>query len=105
VPKDIAYHYGRGKFSSFASDGLSAASGYFKDIIVGGSNPDAAEDNEGPEIELFMNDRNFVSGGLTDQNPRLLAFLTDSSGINTVGTGIGHDITLVSMMTLTILSF
>ena len=94
VPKDIAYHYGHGKFSSFASDGQSAASGYFKDIIVGGSNPDAAEDNEGPDIELFMNDRNFVSGGLTDQNPRLLAFLTDSSGINTVGTGIGHDITL-----------
>jgi hypothetical protein len=94
VPRDIAYHYGPGKISSFASNGQSAASGFFKEIIVGGSNPDAAEDNEGPVIELFINDRNFISGGITNQSPRLLAFLSDSSGINTVGTGIGHDITL-----------
>jgi hypothetical protein len=87
VPRDIAYHYGSGKISSFATDGQSAASGFFKEIIVGGSNPNAPEDNEGPMIELFMNDRNFISG--------LLAFLSDSSGINTVGTGIGHDITLM----------
>ncbi len=94
VPKDIAYHYGNGKISSFASDGLKDAAGFNKDIIIGGSDPDAIIDTEGPEIELYMNDPNFVSGGITDQNPRLLVFLTDSSGINTVGSGIGHDITL-----------
>lgn len=42
-----------------------------------------------------MNDENFVSGGVTDENPVLYAILTDSSGINTVGSGIGHDITAV----------
>ena len=95
VPKDIAYHYGNGKISSFATSGSTSASGFFKDIIVGGSNPHAAEDSDGPEIELFMNDPNFISGGMTDQNPRLLGLLTDSSGINIAGAGIGHDITLV----------
>lgn len=94
VPKDIAYHYGHGKISSFAKGESTDASGYFNNIIIGGSDPDAITDNRGPDIELFINDRNFVSGGLTNQNPRLLAFLTDSSGINTVGSGIGHDITL-----------
>ncbi len=95
VPKDIAYHYGYGKISSFAKDGLSDAAGNYNEIIIGGSNPDALVDTDGPEIELYMNDRNFVNGGTTDENPRLLVFLTDSSGINTVGSGIGHDITLV----------
>jgi len=30
---------------------------------------------------------------VTNQNPVLLAYLADSSGINTVGNGIGHDLT------------
>ncbi|HOY49465.1 MAG TPA: T9SS type A sorting domain-containing protein, partial [Flavobacteriales bacterium] len=52
-------------------------------------------DNTGPEIKLFMNNEQFVSGGLTDQNPDLLAYVQDDIGINTVGTGIGHDITAI----------
>jgi hypothetical protein len=40
-----------------------------------------------------MNDENFVSGGITDHQPTLLVFVNDSSGINTIGSGIGHDIT------------
>ncbi len=40
-----------------------------------------------------MNDEKFVRGGLTDKNPYLYAIVIDSSGINTVGTGIGHDMT------------
>ncbi len=95
VPKDIAYHYGSGKISSFATTGTTDAAGYFYDIIIGGHDRNAPEDTEGPEIKLFINDLNFISGGLTNQNPLLLAILTDSSGINTVGRGIGHDITLV----------
>jgi hypothetical protein len=94
VPKDIGYNYGYGKISSFASNGVTDAAGYSGNIIIGGSDPDAVNDTKGPEIKLFMNDLNFVSGGMTDQNPRLLALLTDSSGINTVGSGIGHDITM-----------
>ncbi|MGF1587234.1 MAG: type IX secretion system sortase PorU [Bacteroidales bacterium] len=95
VPKDIGYHFGNGKISSFAENGQSDAAGYLSNIIIGGSDPDAVSDTRGPEIELFMNDHNFVSGGITNQDPRLLARLTDSSGINTLGSGIGHDITLV----------
>jgi len=44
---------------------------------------------------MFMNDTLFVNGGITDQNPVLLALVSDESGINTVGNGIGHDITAI----------
>ena len=42
-----------------------------------------------------MNTRNFSDGGITDENPVLLADIFDFSGVNTVGNGIGHDITAV----------
>ena len=39
-----------------------------------------------------MNDEKFVSGGIVNTNPTLLVKLFDSSGINTIGNGIGHDL-------------
>ncbi len=41
-----------------------------------------------------MNDENFVSGGITNESPNLLAKLQDENGINTAS-GIGHDITAI----------
>ena len=41
-----------------------------------------------------MNDENFIDGGIVNENPILIAKISDQSGINTVGNGIGHDITL-----------
>jgi hypothetical protein len=95
VPKDIAYNYGFGKISYYARDPETDANGYNDNIIVGGFANSKNSDTEGPVLKLFMNDTNFISGGITDQNPALLAFIYDSSGINTVGSGIGHDITAV----------
>jgi hypothetical protein len=40
-----------------------------------------------------MDNFSFVFGGLTGQNATLLAKLSDDSGINTTGAGIGHEIT------------
>jgi hypothetical protein len=42
-----------------------------------------------------MNDPSFVNGGITNENPVMFARLVDSSGINTVGTGLGHDISAI----------
>ena len=42
-------------------------------------------------MSIFMNDENFVSGGITNQSPTLLVKLQDENGINTAS-GIGHDI-------------
>ena len=95
VPKDIAIKYGTGKISYYARSGETDASGYDFDIQVGGYNNQALPDDQGPAIALYMNNHQFRSGGITNQNPVLLADVSDTSGVNTVGNGIGHDITAV----------
>lgn len=95
VPKDIAYQYGTGRISYYAENGNEDATGYYEKIIVGGSNDLAPADAVGPEINLYLNDTKFVFGGLTNENPDLYSILKDANGINTVGNGIGHDITAV----------
>ena len=92
VPKDINYQFGNGKLSLYAEDGIKDANGFFTNFIVGGQGNSISGDNIGPEIKPYLNDELFANGGITNQNPILIVKLADSSGINTVGTGIGHDI-------------
>ncbi len=93
MPKDINYQYGNGKLSLYSENGISDANGLFTGFIVGGNGNNIGNDNQGPVIKAWLNDEKFVNGGLTNQTPVLLINLSDSSGINTSGTGIGHDIT------------
>jgi hypothetical protein len=95
VPKDIAYKYGQGKISYYARSAETDANGFDGSIVVGGFDASAKTDDQGPDINLYMNTPNFTSGGITNQNPAMLAYVSDESGINTVGNGIGHDITAV----------
>ncbi|MGB3948903.1 MAG: FlgD immunoglobulin-like domain containing protein, partial [Bacteroidia bacterium] len=75
--------------------GTDDAQGNYERVIIGGSNDSAASDAVGPDVDLYMNDIKFVFGGLTDENPDIYSILKDDNGINTVGNGIGHDITAV----------
>ncbi len=95
VPKDIAYQYGIGKISYYAENGEVDASGYYEEIVVGGSSKTSMVDEIGPEIELYMNDTLFKPGSIANENPVLLARVFDETGINTVGNSIGHDIVAV----------
>ncbi|HSW68044.1 MAG TPA: type IX secretion system sortase PorU, partial [Bacteroidales bacterium] len=95
VPRDIAYHYGPGRISYYAFGSLGDAHGSTHDLFVGGFNENVNTDLEGPVIELYINDRNFRHGGITGENPVLFAVVSDESGINTSGSGIGHDITAI----------
>lgn len=95
VPRDIAYQYGFGKISYYAATENEDAHGFYRNILVGGLDASADPDFAGPEVSLYMNDENFRSGGVTDENPFMLAFVDDVSGINTVGSGIGHDIVAI----------
>ena len=61
-------------------------------MVIGGLEEFATQDNDGPEIELFMNNIDFIYGGITDESPSLYAVVQDDSGINTTGNGIGHDL-------------
>lgn len=96
VPRDIGIPVGNGKVSFYAhnTNQTEDQAGANFDITIGGIDEDAAEDNIGPVIELYMNDENFVSGGITNESPNFLVKLQDENGINTAS-GIGHDITAI----------
>lgn len=92
VPKDINYQFGNGKISYYAENGNVDGNGAETSIVVGGASENPVTDNEGPSIKAYLNDEKFVNGGITNETPVLFLKLSDSSGINTVGTGIGHDL-------------
>jgi hypothetical protein len=79
----------------YAQNNEIDAHGAFTDFMIGGLSNQTVVDNQGPKIELFMDSQDFISGSETSKNPTLKAYLSDENGINTAGTGIGHDITAV----------
>lgn len=97
VPYDIRYNFDYGRISYYAvsEDQSQEAMGAYTDFIVGGFNPNAEEDNEGPEITLYINNADFKDGDKTGTQPILYLELNDASGINTTGSGIGHDLLLI----------
>jgi hypothetical protein len=96
VPKDIENNYAHGKVSYYASnDNKEDASGHDDSFIIGGLADNVIYDYDGPLVSLYMNTRDFIFGGMTNSDPFLLVDIEDFSGINTVGNGIGHDITAI----------
>ena len=97
VPQDIRIPLGNGKISFYAKNTnprLEDQTGFNTDIQIGGVNTSAPLDNAPPTVRLYMNDEGFVSGGITNCSPYLLALLEDENGINTAS-GIGHDIVAI----------
>jgi hypothetical protein len=93
VPIDISYEDGLGKISLYFHNDEVDGTGCYDELHIGGTDPNAVPDNEGPQIELFINDEYWRDGGITGASPYLFAKVFDESGINTAGTGIGHEIT------------
>jgi hypothetical protein len=95
VPKDISYKLDKGKILYYAYNDSVDAQGYFDEFYIGGSSNSSVVDTKGPDISLFMNSESFIDGGIVSSSSVLLANIKDDTGINTAGTGIGHDITAV----------
>ncbi len=92
VPRDINYNFGPGKVSYYVTDERTTdGTGSYERIIIGGTS-DGFADEQGPQVDVFMNTRDFVFGGITSNNPTLLVNLEDDNGINIVGNSIGHDL-------------
>lgn len=95
VPKDIALDFGKGKISYYANSETSDAFGFDTTFVIGGIDPNGIADEQGPTLDIFMNDEKFVNGSVTDASPVLLLKAFDENGINTIGNGIGHDIVAI----------
>lgn len=93
VPQDINFNIDYGRVSYYAVAGSEDAHGHSEEFLIGGSSDDVVLNDVGPDVSVFMNDTTFVMGGITSEDPILLARVFDENGINTVGNGIGHDIT------------
>lgn len=95
VPKDISYKLDKGKILYYAYNETIDAQGYFDGFYIGGASNTIISDAQGPVIDLFMNSNSFKDGGQVSASSVLIANISDDTGINTAGTGIGHDITAV----------
>jgi len=94
VPLDINYSDESGLLKLYAvnSDNTIEANGDYSNFLVGGTSAGLSTDSLGPEVTLYLNDESFVAGGRVNETPVLIAKLFDADGINTTGSGVGHDI-------------
>ncbi|QIX62127.1 type IX secretion system sortase PorU [Hymenobacter sp. BT18] len=97
IPRDINYRVDAGKISLYASSPTLRrdAHGANRQVLIGGVAAGVKRDTIPPTIRLFMDSESFVFGGTTGTTTTLMAQLRDSSGINTAGSGIGHEITVI----------
>ncbi len=92
IPKDISFSENKGRIVVYAKNGQITAGGTYRDIIFNGINSNAINDGKGPFLDVYLNDQSFINGSLANNSPTLFVELSDSSGINTTGTGVGHEI-------------
>ncbi|MFQ3574976.1 MAG: type IX secretion system sortase PorU [Cytophagales bacterium] len=97
VPKDISYEFGTGEIVLYAINNQRTvdALGYLNTITIGGSASEFEEDNDAPEISLFMNDTTFKNEDAVNRTSSLLAKVFDENGINLSLSGVGHEIVAV----------
>jgi len=97
VPLDINYSDLPGLINLYAINTQKdiEANGTFDDFLIGGTSTKEQTDTEGPTIAAFSNGRNVSDISYTSENPTLYIELSDESGINTTGNGLGHDIVAI----------
>jgi len=95
LPKDIRYNFGSGRVAYHALDSVNGEGiGHYESFVIGGSSPVEIVDTMGPILNIYLNSSSFVNGDKTTEQPHFYANIYDEHGINTVGSGIGHDLLL-----------
>jgi hypothetical protein len=97
VPNDINYSFGPAKVSYYAADRtqFTDAAGFYDRLIVGGTGENTGANDLGPEVEVYLDNTDFVPGAEVSEDPVLLLHLSDDLGINVTGNSIGHDLEAV----------
>ena len=94
VPKDISYENKSGKIIAYFFNDEIDGVGYADNFIVGGTDSTKTNDGKGPQIEIYYDDES-ESSYLVNPNFKLRVKLSDETGLNTTGTGIGHKLEAV----------
>ena len=83
VPVNIEYNFEKGKINLFATDTISFKEAIdHSDFIIGGTSNQFKSDNEGPEVNIYIDDMNFISGDRVSKSPLLIVEAYDESGLN-----------------------
>ena len=90
MPKDISYENKNGKIVSYFFNDETDGIGYNTNIVVGGTDSTFSNDGKGPDIEIYFDNLNNENSYLVNPDFRLLVKLSDNTGLNTTGTGVGH---------------
>ncbi len=95
VPKDISYTKNRGRLLVYGQSGGNDAVGSLSSVIFNGINSSVQNDNRGPEMKVYLDSPDFVDGAMVGSNPKLIVELSDDTGINATGTGVGHELVAI----------
>ena len=98
VPKDIMVGTGMPRFSFYAYDSIRGidAMGKFNSLTLGGIDPQAVVDSQGPEINFYWNTPDFENGSSVERQGVLYADLYDDQGIYHYDYSLGRDIVMLS---------
>ena len=92
VPKDISYENKNGKIIFYFFDPASDGIAYTNKIIVGGTDTTTVNDGNGPDIEIVFDNSEYRNAYLVGPEPNMIVKLSDETGLNTTGTGVGHNL-------------
>lgn len=96
VPKDISFSDSTGRIHVYGLNPTSLdASGSFSNFILNGVNEDAENIYDGPMMDVYLNDDSFVNGSLVNRDPHLYVDIESAAGVNTTGSGVGHEVVAV----------
>lgn len=92
VPKDISYQNQKGKIEFYFYDANSDGLGYTNNIFVGGTDTTVINDGKGPDISIYFDNSEAINSYLVNPNSTMVIKLSDETGLNTTGTGVGHQL-------------
>lgn len=97
IPRDISYTDNPARLILYAvsEDRSVEAHGYTEQLHLNGTYSGAAIDTIPPKVFIYLNSPDFPDGGTTGSDILFVAEVSDDSGINSSGSGIGKDIRLV----------
>lgn len=93
LPKDISFSENKGQIFGYAyTDDNKFAKGNYNNLKIDGLVTTNISDNKGPDIDINLDSRKFQPGDIVRTEPLLIVDLSDESGINSTGIGVGHKI-------------
>lgn len=97
IPRDISYSDLAARLSLYAvsNDKKHEYNGMSERFCLNGTAEGADQDKEGPKVVAYINSIENPDYTITDENPVLIADISDEYGINNAGISLGHDIELI----------